>query len=112
MTIGDGEVDDAVGCRFQRARLASSGCEPRGYFGALWRCQFWILGHAAATMLWVNHGPCLKAIGGSRAEFYQEVRRELRRFIVSLTPRTSAYAVRRSPDPLAEISATTYQTIP
>jgi hypothetical protein len=35
-------------------------------------------------MLWVNHGPCLRAIGGSRAEYYEEVRRQLRRFILSL----------------------------
>ena len=79
--------DEAGHVAFQRARLASSGCDPRGFFGALWRVQFWILGHAAATMLWVNHGPCLTALGGSRAEFYREVRRELRRFIISLAGR-------------------------
>jgi hypothetical protein len=41
-------------------------------------------GHAAATMLWVNHGPGLTAIGGSRSEYFAEVRRQLRRFILSL----------------------------
>ncbi len=35
-------------------------------------------------MLWVNHGPCLTAIGGSRAEYFREVRRQLGRFITSL----------------------------
>jgi hypothetical protein len=79
--------DEAGHVAFQRARLASSGCNPGGIFGVLWRAQFWVLGHAAATMLWVNHGPCLMALGGSRAEYFREVRRELRRFIVSLIPR-------------------------
>jgi hypothetical protein len=81
--------DEAGHVAFQRARLASCGCDPRGAFGALWRAQFWLLGHAAAAMLWVNHGPCLTALGGSRAEFFREIRRELRRFIVSLARRRS-----------------------
>jgi hypothetical protein len=78
--------DEAGHVAFQRARLASSGCDPVGITGMLWRAQFWAFGHAAAAVLWVNHGPCLTAIGGSRQEFFGEVRRELRRFIVSLVP--------------------------
>jgi hypothetical protein len=35
-------------------------------------------------MLWMNHGSCLTAIGGSRAEYFQEVRWELQRFVAAL----------------------------
>jgi hypothetical protein len=32
-------------------------------------------------MLWINHAPGLKAIGGSRTEFYSEITRQILRFI-------------------------------
>ena len=76
--------DEAGHVAFQRERLAAAGGNSRGFVGALWRTQFWLLGHAAGWMLWVNHGPCLTALGGSRAEFFREIRRELRHFIASL----------------------------
>ncbi|MCI0536039.1 MAG: hypothetical protein L0Z50_12510, partial [Verrucomicrobiales bacterium] len=87
--------DEACHVAFQRDRLAASGRTGRGATGPLWRLQFWWLGHAAATMLWINHGPCLKAIGASRSEYFREVRRELRRFIASLRAESRS---RRSPD--------------
>jgi hypothetical protein len=76
--------DEAGHVAFHRDRLAAAGCSPLGLAGALWQGQFWFCGHAAATMLWMNHGPCLTAIGGSRAEYFQEVRWQLQRFVVSL----------------------------
>ena len=76
--------DEAGHVAFHRDRLAAQGRSPLGLGGALWQGQFWLCGHAAATMLWINHGPCLTAIGGSRAEYFQEVRWELRRFVASL----------------------------
>ena len=76
--------DEAGHVAFHRDRLADAGRSPLGLRGALWQAQFWVLGHAAATMLWVNHGPCLTAIGGSRREYFYEVRRQLGRFILSL----------------------------
>jgi len=76
--------DEAGHVAFHRDRLAAAGRSPLGLGGALWQGQFWLCGHAAATMLWMNHGPCLKAIGGSRAEYFQEVKWELYRFIASL----------------------------
>jgi hypothetical protein len=76
--------DEAGHVAFHRDRLAAAGRSPLGLGGAVWQSQFWLCGHAAATMLWMNHGPCLTAIGGSRAEYFQEVRRELLRFIASL----------------------------
>jgi len=76
--------DEAGHVAFHRERLADLGRSSIGLGGAFWQTQFWVCGHAAATMLWVNHGPCLTAIGGLRAEYFSEVRRQLRHFIVSL----------------------------
>jgi hypothetical protein len=76
--------DEAGHVAFHRDRLAAEGRSPLGLGGALWQAQFWVCGHAAATMLWANHGRCLTAIGSSRAEYFQEVRWELQRFIASL----------------------------
>src|SRR5262245_58794654 len=63
------------------ALAPSKGCPKPGLRGVLVRIQFLLFGYAAGTMLWINHAPCLKAIGGSRAEFYREVTRQLLRFI-------------------------------
>jgi hypothetical protein len=76
--------DEAGHVGFHRDRLAAAGLSPLGLAGALWQGQFWLCGHAAATMLWMNHGACLTAIGGSRAEYFQEVRWQLQRFVASL----------------------------
>jgi len=76
--------DEAGHVAFHRERLADLGRSSVGLSGAFWQTQFWVCGHAAAAMLWVNHGPGLTAIGGSRGEYFAEVRRQLRRFILSL----------------------------
>ena len=77
--------DEGGHVAFQRDRLAAAGCPQPGIRGGLWRIQFLLCGYAAATMLWVNHAPCLKAIGGSRAEYYSEVTRQFVRFIRTLS---------------------------
>jgi len=76
--------DEAGHVAFHRDRLSAKGRSPIGLAGALWQAQFWLCGHAAATVLWASHRACLTAIGGSRNEYFQEVRWELRRFILSL----------------------------
>jgi hypothetical protein len=76
--------DEAGHVAFHRERLADAGRSSLGLAGALWQAQFWIFGHAAAAMLWANHGPCLTAIGGSRSEYFGEVRRQFRRFVMAL----------------------------
>jgi len=70
--------DEAGHVSFHRDRLAAKFSRTPD---VAWQAQFWGCGLAAATMLWVNHGPCLRAIGGSRAEYYQEVRLEIARFV-------------------------------
>lgn len=76
--------DEAGHVAFQRDRLFSAGCPPPGWRGWVWRIQFRLCGYAAATVLWVSHASCLKAIGGSRAEYYAEVTHQLTRFVRSL----------------------------
>ena len=76
--------DEAGHVAFQRDRIAGGGCPQPGLQGWFWRIQFLLCGYAAGTMLWVNHAPCLKAIGGSRTEFCAEVTRQLTRFLHSL----------------------------
>jgi hypothetical protein len=76
--------DEGGHVAFHRDRLAAAGRSGRGLAGWLWRTQFWLCGYGAATMLWVNHRACFVPIGGTTAEFYGEVTRELKRFTRSL----------------------------
>jgi hypothetical protein len=77
--------DEAGHVAFHRDRLAG---QPRRK-GLLWLVQFWLFGYAAATMLWVNHGPCLYPLGARRTEYYHEVRLQISRFIRRLMSGTS-----------------------
>ena len=79
--------DEAGHVAFHRDRLAVAGDSHRAFAVAAWRAQFWLCGHAAATVLWMSHGRCLRALGGSRAEYFKEVRRELSRFIATMRAR-------------------------
>jgi hypothetical protein len=76
--------DEAGHVAFQRDRIASAGCPKPGLRGWPWRIQFLACGYAAGTVLWISHAPCLKAIGGTRTEFYSEITRQMTRFIRSL----------------------------
>jgi len=80
--------DEAGHVAFHCDRLTAEGRSPWGLSGALWTAQFQCFGYAAATMLWINHGKCITALGGSRSEYYREVRCELGRFLTSLGLRT------------------------
>jgi len=82
--------DEAGHVAFHRARLAPRRELTTGPGGLLWQLQFWICGYAAATMLWTNHRFCLEAIGGSRTEYYNEVRFEIARFLRRLTRDSAA----------------------
>jgi len=76
--------DEAGHVAFQRDRLADAGCPKAGWRGWFWRLQFLVCGYGAGTVLWISHAPCLKAIGGTREEFYSEITRQMTRFIRSL----------------------------
>jgi hypothetical protein len=89
--------DEGGHVAFHRDRLAAAGRSPRGILGALWSAQFWLCGYAAATMLWINHAPCICSLGGSTRDFYREVNFELRRFLGSLARRVPAGSLLPSP---------------
>jgi hypothetical protein len=77
--------DEAGHVAFQRDRLLDADRPGSGWRGWVWRAQFLICGYAAGTMLWVNHAPALKAVGGTRYEYYSEITRQMVRFIRSLS---------------------------
>lgn len=81
--------DEAGHVEFHLDRLVAAGRPGRGAFAKLWKLQFWVLGHAAAAMLWVNHAPGLRALGGTRGEYFREVRREIGRFVGRLERRAT-----------------------
>jgi hypothetical protein len=73
--------DEAGHVAFHRDRLARKARRAAAVPGVLWAAIFKVLGLAAGTMLWANHAPGLRAVGGSRREFYGEAWRELSVFI-------------------------------
>jgi len=88
-----GEKDEALAqmCRlvirdetghiaFHKDRMARSG---RG-FGMIWAGIFNVMGLAAGSMLWINHGKAIRALGGRNSEFYQEIWHAMDHFIVTL----------------------------
>jgi hypothetical protein len=101
--------DEAGHVSFHCDRLAAEGRSPQGVIGALWTAQFWLFGHAAATMLWINHHRCLTSLGGSHVEYYREVRRKLGRFCGSLARREQYIRITptllRNPEPAARLCA-------
>jgi hypothetical protein len=76
--------DEAGHIAMHRDRLVAGAHFAGARYGPLWEMTFRSLGFAAATMLWVNHAPGLRAIGGSGREFYRQVWLELSRFIRGL----------------------------
>jgi hypothetical protein len=85
--------DEAGHIAFHRDRLASCA-GGRAAYGKVWELRFRTLGLAAASMLWVNHGRALKALGATRAEFFREVWMELSRFVCRLRQQSVERRVR------------------
>ena len=81
--------DEARHIDFHRDRLAAR--HPRGV-GILWKWQFHLLGHACVWFLWIGHGRCLRALGGTRAELFAHVTGGQRNFLAELAERTQPRA--------------------
>jgi hypothetical protein len=79
--------DEAGHVAFHRDRLIAANRPQSGMRGLFWRLQFLLCGYGAGTVLWISHAPCLKAVGGTRAEFYSEITRQMTRFIRVLQKR-------------------------
>ena len=76
--------DEGGHVTFHRDRLAAGDAPIAPQSSVLWPLRFRLLGYAAATMLWVNHGKCLRPFGATNREFYNEVEFEISRFIERL----------------------------
>lgn len=95
---------------FHRDRLARRAGGRATFYGRWWELTFRVLGLAAATMLWINHAPALKALGATRSEFYRAIWRELSMFIWRLRRETAlapnqAQHLTTGPTPVVEIQA-------
>ena len=97
--------DEAGHIAFHRDRLALAGRAGRADYGPWWEIRFRVLGLAAASMLWVNHAPGLRALGASGTEFYREVWLELSRFIRRLRSESLAEGA-AGPAPANELCGT------
>jgi hypothetical protein len=73
--------DETGHIAFHRDRLARAASSGRPAYGKYWESSFRLLGLAAASMLWVNHAPGLRALGATTPEFYREVWRDVSGFI-------------------------------
>ena len=79
--------DEARHIDFHRDRLAAR--HPGGF--GFWRAlAFRLLAHACASFLWLGHGRCLRALGGTRAELFGHVRSGLASFLSELAASRAA----------------------
>jgi hypothetical protein len=72
--------DETGHIAFHKDRMARSGRK----FGMFWAGIFNVMGLAAGTMLWINHGKAIRALGGKNSEFYQEIWHAMDHFIITL----------------------------
>lgn len=91
--------DEARHIDFHRDRLIAR--HPYGP-GVLRMIQLHLLGRACATVLWLGHGRCLRALGGSRRELFRHVIGGLRGFLrewADAASRSESTASANSGDP-------------
>lgn len=84
-------IRDEVGhIAFHQARLVSEAqSKTRYYYGLLWEIMFRGRALIAGTVLWVNHGSTLIALGGSTPQFYRAIWRDMGKFISRLRSQTA-----------------------
>ena len=73
--------DEARHVEFHRDRLSARYPNGVSWF---WRTRFRALGYACVAFVWLGHGRCLRALGGSRAELFGHVTRGIERFLRAL----------------------------
>lgn len=73
--------DESGHVAFHRSRLARAIRAGRLRGGRWWEIRMRALGFGAATMLWINHAPGLRAVGATDVEYYREIHAELSRFV-------------------------------
>ncbi|HEY3897794.1 MAG TPA: ferritin-like domain-containing protein [Chthoniobacter sp.] len=94
--------DEARHIDFHRDRLAAR--HPNG-MGILWAGQVRLLAEACAWFLWMGHGRCLRALGGTRAELFFHVRRGVAGFLAELAARRPETNGMTLPAPTVQVGA-------
>ena len=89
--------DETGHIAFHRDRLARRGRRQQRIYGLAWQALFKLMGVAAGTMLWVNHGPALCKLGATTDEFYREILKNMSQFIQILRRDVRSYAVVGAP---------------
>ncbi|MGB0579601.1 MAG: ferritin-like domain-containing protein [Limisphaerales bacterium] len=79
--------DESGHIAFHLDRLEAADKSVLGLRRKVWEAQFWMFGYMAAGVLWANHGPCLRPLGATNAEYLREVRRRIFRFVAGLKRR-------------------------
>ena len=79
--------DESGHIAFHLDRLEAADNSILGLRRKVWEAQFWTFGYLAAGALWANHGPCLRPLGATNAEYLREVRRGIFRFVAGLKRR-------------------------
>lgn len=82
--------DEAGHIAFHLDRLAAADRSILGLSRKVWAAQFWMNGYAAATVLWISHGPCLIPLGATTEEYFQEVRAGISNFTAQLKRRAGS----------------------
>ncbi|MDB9741955.1 hypothetical protein OAB00_03790 [Akkermansiaceae bacterium] len=72
--------DETGHIAFHKDRMARS----KKRFGKVWASIFRLMGIGAGTMLWINHGKAIRALGGTNLEFYQNIFHGMNFFITTL----------------------------
>lgn len=88
--------DEAGHIAFHKSRLAALAKSDGKTYGALWAALFRARGVLAGTVLWVNHRSALVALGGTDAEFYRWIWRDMNTFISSLRREVNRVSVHQS----------------
>ena len=89
--------DEAGHLRFQNDRLACRGRSASDWF---WAAQFRLSALIAGTVLWISHGRCIRGMGGSTGEFYENITSQVEGFLLKLnTKKEHAAIASRSAEP-------------
>lgn len=87
--------DETGHIAFHRARLAEEAATGNRFCGKWWAGMFRLRALLAGTVLWANHRPALRALGGTDGEFYRSIWKDTGIFIQGLRKETLWLANRR-----------------
>lgn len=69
------EQDEVKHLQFHQDHFIGMQASDSAMVRRLWNGQFTVIGFLVAHVAWIDHGRCLKALGASRQQFLQEIRK-------------------------------------